>query len=91
VEVLVPVVRERLVVDPLGEHTVEALARVEQPLLDPPPRRPLGGGALVLVPEVEVVVGERLQELAAWKLPDRRTPPAARGQTITRSARMAPL
>jgi hypothetical protein len=65
VQVLLPLLAELLLRDPLGEHLVEAPADVQQPLLEAPSRPTLGGGALVLVLQVVVVMCERLELLAA--------------------------
>jgi hypothetical protein len=62
--VVAPLRPELLVGHPLLEHTVEPLAYVQQPVLEPASDARLGPGALVLVLEVVVVPDERLQLLA---------------------------
>ena len=60
-EVLQPCGPQLLFGHPFFEHAIESPAYVEEPLLDAPPRRALGGGALVLVLEMVVVPDERLE------------------------------
>ncbi len=69
-KVIAPLLRELVVVDPLGKHAIEPLADLELPMFDPSPCRTPRRGALVLVPEMVVVANERLQQLTDRKLVD---------------------
>jgi hypothetical protein len=68
--VLPPRTPQLLLRHPFVEHAVEPAADLQQPVLDPPPRRRIEGSADVLVLEMPVVANERLELLAPGEYSD---------------------